>query len=253
MEKNLPAVLIVVIVIVLLALYLLRQDTSEEVTEEQISIEDVIVPVETPEPVTNILDEIEETQVADEAVYEVIFRSNWSPATHIGWWVSGAHLSPFVTWSHSEQGIGKIFRENGISTPGMEDMAETGATKKLFSELDENKTKGFIYNFQQGRVIFVPGENNVRIAVSKAYPYITSVSMIAPSPDWFIAIENVELFKNGNWVESLTLVPGNYDAGTDSGTEFESDNLDTNPKELITKLRGAPRQSFAEYSIRRIQ
>ena len=48
--------------------------------------------------------------------------------------------------------------------------------------------------------------------------------MVAPSPDWFVGVSGLPLFENGQWVEErrIDLVP--WDAGTDSGTTFESRN-----------------------------
>ena len=57
--------------------------------------------------------------------------------------------------------------------------------------------------------------------------------MIAPRPDWFVAVENVVLFENGEWIESMTVQASTYDAGTDSGLSFASENLATSPAELI--------------------
>ena len=64
--------------------------------------------------------------------------------------------------------------------------------------------------------------------------------MIAPSPDWFIATRNVELYKDGEWQESLTIPARLYDAGTDSGETFTAANDDTNPKEPIVGLENQP-------------
>ena len=61
--------------------------------------------------------------------------------------------------------------------------------------------------------------------------------MLAPSPDWFVGANNVNLFKNGQWEDEVSLAMGSYDAGTDSGETFESANIDTSPAELI----GSPR------------
>ena len=33
--------------------------------------------------------------------------------------------------------------------------------------------------------------------MNKDAPYVTVVSMIAPSPDWFVSVRNVQLYKNG--------------------------------------------------------
>lgn len=50
--------------------------------------------------------------------------------------------------------------------------------------------------------------------------------MIAPSPDWFIAVRDVELYEKGKWITDKTVEVGAYDAGTDAGVNFTSPNKD---------------------------
>jgi len=64
--------------------------------------------------------------------------------------------------------------------------------------------------------------------------------MIAPSPDWFIAVKNLSLFNGEDFIESVTVDGILYDAGTDSGLDFISENDDTNPAEPITLITTAP-------------
>jgi hypothetical protein len=44
--------------------------------------------------------------------------------------------------------------------------------------------------------------------------------MIAPSPDWFAALENQNLLANGQWADRLSVPARAYDASTDSGLTF---------------------------------
>lgn len=47
------------------------------------------------------------------------------------------------------------------------------------------------------------------------------VSMIDPSPDWFVGVSRLELcLDNGSWVESKVLDLFPWDAGTDSGPTY---------------------------------
>ena len=56
------------------------------------------------------------------------------------------------------------------------------------------------------------------------------ITMLAPSPDWFIGIDSVDLCNNGKWRESLnvTMLPP-MDAGTEDGTAFSTGNAATDP------------------------
>ena len=63
---------------------------------------------------------------------------------------------------------------------------------------------------------------------------ISLTTMLAPSPDWFVGFADRELFVDGAWVESVEVALGNYDAGTDSGTEFAAPDADTRPPTPIS-------------------
>jgi len=62
--------------------------------------------------------------------------------------------------------------------------------------------------------------------------------MIAPSPDWFIAVRDVELFEKNKWITEKSLQVGDYDAGTDAGTTFTSPNQTEN--KTIQKITTPP-------------
>ena len=61
--------------------------------------------------------------------------------------------------------------------------------------------------------------------------------MLAPSPDWFIGIDSLDMCNSGKWRESMNvnMLPP-WDAGTDDGTGFSSTNAATNPPVNITEI-----------------
>ena len=181
----------------------------------------------------------------DAMSYTVRMRASWSERLHPYWYPQGAHLSPMVAWSHRLKNI--LFRENGISSEGMEIMAETGATKTLVQEIQNNILAGTILTHNVGLVFNAPGENEIQIPMTKDAPYITVVSMIAPSPDWFITAQNIQLYEDGRWLERVNIPAVLYDAGTDGGTSFTAADIDTNPKKPITKIRNAPSVPIASF------
>lgn len=64
--------------------------------------------------------------------------------------------------------------------------------------------------------------------------------MLAPSPDWYVAIINQNLLENGEFVDEKTVDALTYDAGTDSGTTFTSANMPTDPKVPISVINTPP-------------
>lgn len=75
------------------------------------------------------------------------------------------------------------------------------------------------------------------LEISEDYPLLSLVSMIAPSPDWMIAINGLDLRAGGSWETSIVLDLYPYDAGTDSGTDYNSANNDTDPADPISSLQ----------------
>jgi hypothetical protein len=67
--------------------------------------------------------------------------------------------------------------------------------------------------------------------------------MIAPSPDWFVGVSGLELFRDGLWRRQVTVELQAYDAGTDSGIDFVSPNEATQPARPIALLTGFPFQN----------
>ena len=65
--------------------------------------------------------------------------------------------------------------------------------------------------------------------------------MIAPSPDWFVSINSLNLRNASNtaWKDSFTIDVFIYDAGTDDGTDYTSANNPNTPTP-ITKITGYP-------------
>jgi len=172
------------------------------------------------------------------ATYEVRFDATWSATTHPGAYPGGAHFSPLVGGTHD--GSVHFWMAGGLATAGIEAMAETGATGPLVSEVNAAITGGSAGQVVLGAGIGSPGSTTTAFNVSDAFSQITLVTMIAPSPDWFVGVDGLELRPGGHWVNQLTVPLLAWDAGTDDGTGFNSPNQNSNPKQPIALITGGP-------------
>ena len=77
-------------------------------------------------------------------------------------------------------------------------------------------------------------------AMRRDFPLVTLVSMIAPSPDWFVGGDSLSLIENGEWVTSKVVTLYGFEAGTDSGAGYSSPDLATVPRGVITRFTGFP-------------
>ena len=174
------------------------------------------------------------------ARYRVVFDASWSAATHPREFPSSPHFSGLIGGTHN--GDVSFWGPGQNATPGIKSMAETGAHRLL-----ENEVQDAIDRFgTAGRVIFgggigrSPGLVSLEFEISQDFPLVTLVSMIAPSPDWFVGVHGLSLFEAGDWVEAQTVALQPYDAGTDSGVTFISPNAPTVPPQPIRRITEPP-------------
>jgi hypothetical protein len=119
-------------------------------------------------------------------------------------------------------------------------MAETGSTFLLSAEINAAIGAGTAGALVLGAGIPSPGSTSVSLTVTEEFDRVTLVTMIAPSPDWFVGVHDVDLLVNCDWIDSLTVDLFAYDAGTDSGLAFTSADQDTNPADPIALMTGGP-------------
>jgi len=72
------------------------------------------------------------------------------------------------------------------------------------------------------------------------FSLVTLVSMIAPSPDWFVGVDSLNLIEAGEWVTNKVVALYGMDAGTDSGASYESSDVVTAPRGVITEFTDFP-------------
>lgn len=168
------------------------------------------------------------------ARYRVTIVSEWTAASHPVTRPGNSHFSPTVLANHGV--AGDLFVVGVPASPGIEQMAETGATGTLRAELAGD---GSVSDVLTGSSIFGVGQNSFDVTAGRGDDLISLVTMLAPSPDWFVGIHDVDLLRSDGWIDRLELDLGNYDAGTDSGPGFTSANADTNPAQVISGPRDA--------------
>ncbi|MEM1202075.1 MAG: spondin domain-containing protein [Acidobacteriota bacterium] len=177
-------------------------------------------------------------EATETASYRVRFSASWSANTHpINFPSSPAnpHFSPLIGASH---GAGaSIWRPGAVASDGIEAMAETGATSPLDQEVMAAINAGTALQvIQGGGVGTSPGSANAFFTVSQDHPLVSLVTMVAPSPDWFVGVYDYNLFENGNWVEEKVATLFAWDAGTDNGGTFIGANSDTQPPGPIQRI-----------------
>ncbi|UXP31564.1 spondin domain-containing protein [Reichenbachiella agarivorans] len=173
------------------------------------------------------------------ARYEVTFSNTWSQKTHPKDFPANAHFSGLIGMTHTIDTV--LFREGRLASIGIKEMAETGSKTTLISEIEQMITADSAqYILSSDSTSMYPVDVVLEFDIELSHPKVSIVSMIAPSPDWFIAVEGVELYEDGKWLSNKTVTVKSYDSGTDSGLTFTSVNEATNPFVPIAKINEAP-------------
>jgi len=175
-----------------------------------------------------------------DVTYDVSFVSEWSATTHPDNFPSGsAHFSGLVGATHNASAS---FWNNGeIASAGIKAMAELGQQSILNSEVNlviqqSNADKVILGN----GLATTPDTLNFTLPMQTSHPLLTLVSMLAPSPDWFVGVSGLNLYEGNIWVDSLTVELFAYDSGTDSGATYSSPDQATLPAEPIQKIITTP-------------
>ena len=181
-------------------------------------------------------------QCSASATYGVTFRAAWDATSHGDSppFPSGAHFSRVVGTTHVEEI--SFWSSGGVATDGIEIMAETGAVDVLCDEVQAEVGSGRAGGCIRGQQASFrsPGTVTLSFGVDEEFPFLTLVSMIAPSPDWFVGVDGISLRAGQCWVPRIEMDLVGHDAGTDSGATFTAPNADVTPHEPIGPIEALP-------------
>ena len=176
------------------------------------------------------------------AVYGVTFQGTWTSSVTPDGVPGGAHFSRLIGGVHS---AAVTFLEGGqTASTGVESMAEVGGVSDLKSEVQtaidaSPQTALSVLEGDTDSIGPATAKTLGSVELTSDFPRVTLTTMVAPSPDWFVGVSGLPLLDDqGRWLRTheVNLYP--WDAGTEDGTEFSLSNAATNPRGVITSIRG---------------
>jgi len=192
----------------------------------------------------NLFSTVSESESSENANYQCIFTNLWTKSRHPNDFPKNPHWSPPVVVSHDLEYF--LFREGENATEGLESVAETGNTKKL---IDEMKDAGdSILTRKVGNLMdgfsFKDSQKIKNIKLDGSHPYLSMISMVAPSPDWFTGLNDFDM-RNGTgfWFQEVILDLFPWDAGTDAGTTYKSSDDDNDETVAQLTIDNIPQSS----------
>jgi len=181
------------------------------------------------------------------ARYRVTFDAAWMELTHPtdfpGEEPNIARFSPVAGMTHNASI--QLFEEGTIASPGIVEISQSGSRQPLDAEIAALIGAGSAETYIESatRVRPSPDTISTTFEVSTSHPYLSLTSMIAPSPDWIVGFNNLNLVEDGKFLESRIIQFVPYDTGSDSGESFASDNQDTQPRQPIVEITDGPLSS----------
>jgi Spondin_N len=159
------------------------------------------------------------------ATYRVRFEATWSSSSHPNGFPAGGHFSPLVGATHDSSV--RFWRKGQLANQGIEQMAEIGNPFPLIDIVEDEIAAGRAEQFLLGGGISSPGTTSITFTATREFPRLTLVSMLAPSPDWFVGVSARRLVQGGDWVDYAEYPLRVYDAGSDSGQTFNAANSES--------------------------
>ena len=130
---------------------------------------------------------------AQSATYRVTFEGKWTTTATPGGVPAGAHFSPLSGAVHNSGAT--FWSAGGTASLGIEAVAELGNTGPFTTEINANMNAVAVIekSLQGGGTPTATGD----FTVTTDHPLVT---MIAPSPDWFVGVHGESLLDaGGQW------------------------------------------------------
>ena len=176
-------------------------------------------------------------QAQETATYTMTFEGLWTADDITDANLPGsAHFTQVIGATHNSGTT--IWVSGGTASRGVENVAEEGRVGTLVSEIGANANADIVV--RAGTSFIGPTATvSGTFTANSSYPLVSVLSMIAPTPDWFVGVSNLSLYDNGWQNRVVDLYP--YDAGTEDGSGWSLGNPNTSPQGTIRSIRNSGR------------
>lgn len=174
--------------------------------------------------------------------YRATFTSTWSQATHphpSGNLPGSAHWSRLVGSTHNN--TIDFWQVGQLASNGVKNVAEFGYNVPFENEVNEAIGEDSADAYLEGSSLgSAAGDIVMEFDVTSDFDRVTLLTMIAPSPDWFVGVSGEPLRnESGEWLDEVVVDLYPHDAGTDSAPDYQHNNTPTNPAQPIVNAQGS--------------
>ena len=180
---------------------------------------------------------------AETVTYRLVVDNTWSQETHPGKMPpERAHFSWLGGGTHNDQV--SFWEEGQVASPPMVQMAETGVIDMLADEVRSQVGQGKAFGVlawrwwvcAEGIVNDSCGGNVFEFEVDSDFPLVTLVTMLGPSPDWFVGVSGLNLRDGDRWRGQVVVDLHPYDGGTRSANQWPLGGPQNDPPEPISLI-----------------
>ncbi len=178
---------------------------------------------------------LESCPAGDGACYNISLEGHWSAQAQGVALPKNAHFTVLVGSVHNESRA--VWRQGELSSPGVEEVAETGKLSRFRAEHQAARDRGDTASLVCGDRIGARGVVHTSVVVPKSRPFLSVLSMVAPSSDWFVGVDSLPLLADdGSFKESVQVWLLMNDAGTERDDKaFSLKNEAQSPPEPISE------------------
>jgi len=152
--------------------------------------------------------------------YQATFDALWNATDHPNNFPLNAHFSPLVGASHGA--AFDIWTSGEAASNPVELVAELGSSSQLIGVINSAVTAGTALERVSGSAPNSPGVSTTNVFdVSESHPYFSLITMVAPSHDWFVGLDSLDLRNGvGGFRDTIVIDLIVWDAGTEPGNDF---------------------------------
>ena len=180
------------------------------------------------------------------ATYDITFNANWTQENNGRALPPGAHFTTMHGTTHNDAYT--MWQAGALASPGVERVAETGiGTTLTQTEIAARRNAGMADAPITVSRLGAVGSSTARFTASRTHPLLSTISMVAPTSDWFVGVSSYSLLDSEDqWINSATIDLRVYDAGTEQDTILFSldSNPDEDPHQNISRVMGDADRGF---------
>jgi len=178
--------------------------------------------------------------------YNCVFENLWTKDRHPRRYPTDAvHWTRQILTSHSNDY--NMWHVGSLASNAVKQIVEGGGTASMVTDL-ERMDNSYEVGYAKYMTIDPTMRFNNPIAMTSKNHYLSTITKMAPSPDWFSGFHDFDALneRKQTWYKEFTIETFPFDAGTEDGNSYNTDNSPTSPVQPISQftLNNAPNGVF---------